>query len=98
MPIIDISWPEIANLLRNRPEPLEIHLAEMGSGKPFWEADFSGPPVAFVIGGEAAGASIDARQVATHFVHIPMPGSSESLNAAVAAAVLIFEVVRQRQK
>jgi len=95
--IIDISWLEIANLLRNRPEPLEIHLAEMGSGKPFWEANFRSP-VALVIGGEAAGASIEAHQAANHFVHIPMPGSSESLNAAVAAAVLIFEVVRQRQK
>jgi len=97
LPIIDLSWPEIANFLRNRPEPLEIQLAEMSSGKPLWEVDFRSP-LALVIGGEADGASIDARQVTSSFVHIPMLGSSESLNAAVAAAVLIFEVVRQRQK
>jgi tRNA G18 (ribose-2'-O)-methylase SpoU len=29
-------------------------------------------------------------------VHIPMPGGSESLNAAIAAGVLMFEVLRQR--
>jgi TrmH family RNA methyltransferase len=30
------------------------------------------------------------------YLHIPMPGESESLNAAVAASVLVFEAVRQR--
>jgi tRNA G18 (ribose-2'-O)-methylase SpoU len=34
--------------------------------------------------------------MATQCVYIPMPGGSESLNAAVAAGVLLFEVARQR--
>jgi TrmH family RNA methyltransferase len=49
-----------------------------------------------LIGGEAEGPGPQARQLADGMVHIPMPGASESLNAAAAAAVLLFEVVRQR--
>jgi tRNA G18 (ribose-2'-O)-methylase SpoU len=49
-----------------------------------------------IVGGEAKGASPAARQLATEQVFIPMPGGSESLNAAVAGAVLMFEVLRQR--
>ncbi len=50
-----------------------------------------------IIGGEAEGASSLAYDLATERVHIPMPGGMESLNAAIAAALLLFEVVRQRQ-
>ena len=34
--------------------------------------------------------------LATNHIHIPMPGKTESLNAAIAGAILMFEVVRQR--
>jgi TrmH family RNA methyltransferase len=49
-----------------------------------------------VIGGEAEGVSDEARKLADGLVTIPMPGRSESLNAAVAAGILLFDVVRQR--
>ena len=57
---------------------------------------FSASPLALIIGGEAAGAGREARELATTPIHINMPGEAESLNAAAAAAVLMFEVVRQR--
>ena len=52
-------------------------------------------PVAFVIGNEGAGLSDALLAAAGQRVHIPMPGNVESLNAAAAAAVCLFERVRQ---
>ena len=52
--------------------------------------------VAIAIGNEGAGVSPVLDGVATRRVTIPMPGGMESLNAAAAAAVCLFECVRQR--
>ena len=60
-----------------------------------YDLDLSGP-VAFVFGNEGAGLSPALLDTATHQVKIPMPGKVESLNVAAAAAVCLFECVRQR--
>jgi TrmH family RNA methyltransferase len=52
--------------------------------------------VALIIGGEAAGAGAVARRRAQP-VAIPMARATESLNAAVAGAVILFEAARQRR-
>ncbi len=52
-------------------------------------------PVAFAVGNEGVGLSTELAQMATQSVKIPMPGAVESLNAAAAAAVCLFERVRQ---
>ena len=52
--------------------------------------------LALVVGGEAEGATQESRQAADGLVQIPMPGGCESLNAAIAASILLFEIVRQR--
>lgn len=51
---------------------------------------------AIVVGSEAEGISDQTAGEADALVKIPMPGRAESLNASVAAAVMIFESVRQR--
>jgi len=61
-----------------------------------FDADLSGN-VAFVIGSEADGIGEDAVLGADMLVRIPMTGRAESLNAAVAAGIMIFEAVRQRK-
>ncbi len=76
---------------------LTVYLAETRAGVPYTQADFRTPCV-LVVGGEAAGAGQAGRALAGGSVHIPMPGPAESLNAAVAAAILMFEVVRQREE
>ena len=53
-------------------------------------------PSAVIIGNEAHGASAEARNAATHLLSIPMPGGAESLNASVAASLIIFEALRHR--
>lgn len=54
-------------------------------------------PLAFVFGNEGAGLSDAVLQVSGEQATIPMPGGTESLNAAAAAAVCFFERVRQTQ-
>lgn len=51
---------------------------------------------AFMLGNEARGLSDKAAGMCDELVKIPMPGNAESLNASVAAAILIYETVRQR--
>lgn len=52
---------------------------------------------AFLIGNEGNGLRQEVANMADTWVRIPMEGQAESLNAAVAAAVLMFEVSRQRR-
>ena len=52
---------------------------------------------AFLIGNEGAGLSADLLNLATQKISIPMSGKIESLNAAAATAICLFEAVRQRQ-
>jgi TrmH family RNA methyltransferase len=73
-----------------------MYLADM-YGTSCWEVDLR-DPLAMIIGGEAEGASEEARKLATRTISIPMSGEMESLNAGVAGSVLMFEVVRQRTK
>ena len=60
-----------------------------------WEVDLTGP-VAIVVGSEHAGVS--ARWRAYQSVRIPMTGRVDSLNASVAAALLMYEGLRQRSQ
>ncbi len=52
----------------------------------------------FLIGNEANGLTSETAALADTFVKIPMKGNVESLNAAVAASVLMFETARQRRE
>ena len=51
---------------------------------------------AVIIGNEANGLSDEISSEADHLVKIPMPGKAESMNAGIAAGILIYEAVRQR--
>jgi RNA methyltransferase, TrmH family len=53
-------------------------------------------PAALLIGNEGSGLSQELLDRADHLVSIPTPGPVESLNAAVAASVLLYEAARQR--
>lgn len=63
--------------------------------KPYTQIDFKGK-VAFVVGAEGPGVSRLVREKCDFVAHLPMPGGFESLNAGVAAAVAIYEILRQR--
>lgn len=57
------------------------------------EADFSGKTVC-VIGNEANGVSEEVKEISDKLITIPMQGSAESLNASVAAAITMWEMLR----
>jgi RNA methyltransferase, TrmH family len=92
LPIHALPWEQIRSICES--SGLKILLADM-DGASCWQSDLR-LPLALLIGGEAKGASEQARRLADAKISIPMPGGSESLNAATAGAILLFEVVRQR--
>jgi len=96
LPLLTLDWPEIsAACKQNRPAPAALLIADSDGGSPCWQTDLR-QPVALVIGSEAEGPQPAAFAAADGLLHIPMPGKAESLNAAVAASILLYEVVRQR--
>lgn len=94
LPIHSMSWDEIREVVKLA--DLQVLIADM-DGQSCWEVDLR-QPVALVIGSEAEGASESARKLASQTISVPMAGEMESLNAGVAGSVLMFEVVRQRNR
>jgi 23S rRNA (guanosine2251-2'-O)-methyltransferase len=71
--------------------------AEQAAERVYYEADLRGP-VALVLGGEGEGLRRLTKENCDILVRIPMMGQISCLNAAVAAGILTFEIVRQRAK
>jgi len=63
--------------------------------KEFYKSDLKGP-VALVIGSEGEGMGRLVREKCDFIVRIPMMGNISSLNASVAAAVIMYEILKQR--
>ena len=76
-------------------EKTPVWALALGGERTLFDIDLA-QPAAILVGNEGAGLSEEILQLATARVHIPMPGRVESLNAAAAAAVALFEAVRQR--
>jgi RNA methyltransferase, TrmH family len=93
LPVHAMGWDEIQRISESA--KLKVLLADM-DGASCWQTDLRAP-LALIVGGEAEGASEQARNLAHNKISIPMPGGIESLNAAIAGAILLFEVVRQRE-
>ena len=96
LPIHPADWDTIRTLTQQREPPLKLILADAARGEPCWQSDLT-TPLALVIGGEAEGASPQAYAMADTLIHIPMQGTVESLNASIAASILLYEITRQRQ-
>ncbi|MCL5960860.1 MAG: RNA methyltransferase [Chloroflexi bacterium] len=93
LPILaDLSWEEIREALD---DVTVVRAAEIGAPQAYFQVDWTAPS-ALIIGNEAHGLSPKARSLATDLISIPMVGGAESLNAAVAASVILFEALRQR--
>lgn len=74
---------------------VRMFAADLSGSKPHWEEDFKGS-LGFLIGNEGAGLSPKVSDLADDKVLIPMDGKVESLNAGIAATLLMFEAKRQR--
>ena len=72
-----------------------IVVTDVNGGVPYYEEDLS-RGIALIIGNEGSGVSDTLMETADVRVTLPMKGRIESLNAAVAAAILMYEAVRGR--
>jgi rRNA methylase, putative, group 3 len=66
------------------------------AGSTAYYTEMYGGKTAIIIGNEANGIDAQVLEKADRLIKIPMPGNAESLNAAVACGILLFEVARQR--
>lgn len=63
----------------------------------YYDEDLTGKS-AIIVGNEANGISDETAAMSDRLVRIPMPGQAESLNASVAASIMIYEIVRQSRR
>ncbi|ERI90799.1 RNA methyltransferase, TrmH family [Clostridiales bacterium oral taxon 876 str. F0540] len=73
----------------------KLIVSSLEDSKCFYETDLTGNFI-IAVGNEGNGISEEVYSKADLKVKIPMPGNAESLNAAAAASIMIFEAVRQR--
>lgn len=93
LPLFTYPWERIAPAVAT----CEVWLADVAGAVPYTAVDWT-PPVAIIVGGEASGATPKARALAKGSIYIPMNPRVESLNTAIATAIILFEVVRQRRR
>ena len=76
---------------------IQVYAAHLAGKNAYDEEDYLGG-TAYLIGNEGNGLRQEVAECADTWIRIPMEGAAESLNAAVAASVLMFEASRQRRK
>ena len=92
------SHREVASWLAARRAqgwPVVLAGADEHGGQAVFDADFTGPTL-LVVGNEGTGLSGGWRELCDRLVSIPMTGAASSLNAASAAAAVLYEAARQR--
>jgi len=92
LPVHNQTWPEIAATVRG----MQVWVATVEAEKVYTAVNWQ-KPSALIIGSEAAGAGAEARRIANNSITIPMHAVTESLNAAMAACIILFEAARQRR-
>ena len=95
LPLIAAEPDEAVAKLRNA--GVELFTTSAGDGLASDRARLA-HPVAFLIGNEGNGVPEEIAALADGAIRIPCPGPVESLNAAVAASVLLYEASRQRAR
>ena len=76
-------------------KPIKLTLSAFGPFAGLTEVDFAAP-CACIIGNEANGVAAEIQALADERITIRMQGNAESLNAGVAAAITMWEMVRDR--
>lgn len=94
-PLISVKLAEAITLLKQN--AYRVVASSSHKGKPLDQADFTGPSV-LLIGNEGAGVPAEILAEADELVTIPHSSRVESLNAGMAASIMLYEVARQRSK
>ncbi len=93
IPIKTIHWPEFEE---HYSAGWQIWQAKASGSTLYHQADWRSQKILLIVGNEAHGLSEKAAHWAAHTISIPMAQGVESLNSSVAAAILMFEIQRQR--
>ncbi len=80
-------------LLSMKKEGMSVISSQL-DGEPFYSASGLNDRFCLVIGSEGNGVSAPVRELATHRLMLPMRGRAESLNAAVAAGIMMYELMK----
>lgn len=95
VPVVYERSARVFDALAERRIPVLAAVA--GDAVPSTRMNLSGP-AAILIGNEGSGLSVELLERAHSRIAVPMPGPVESLNAAVAASILLYEAARQRSR
>lgn len=93
--IVDVELKEILKKLKEN--NVNIYAAHLNTNNSYYDMNYK-ESTCFLIGNEGNGLSKDIANQATDYIKIPILGQAESLNASVAAGVLMYEAIRQRLK
>jgi len=85
--------PQIIQLLQQL--GIFVFATSVTSSRTIFQANFTNPS-AFIIGSEDKGVRKNIKMLCNELITIPQLGKLNSLNASVSAAILIYEVIRQR--
>ncbi len=90
----DVELEDFIKAVIDEAEERRLVMAQPDSGQLYFEADFSRNDI-FVVGNESRGLPGELKSLNHIPVSIPLPGGLESLNAAVAGSIIIFDWLRQ---
>ena len=82
-------------ILALKKQKVRLYAAHLKGSVEAFTQDYTGP-TAFMIGNESRGLTENTARLADQAIRIPMHGQVESLNAAVASSILLYEACRQR--
>ena len=92
---LGFSFPaSLADALRDLKNSGYSVLSSQLDGTPFFDRENVSSSLVLVIGNEGNGVSASVKALATHRLSLPMRGGAESLNAAVAAGIMMYDLTR----
>ncbi|MFL6312912.1 MAG: TrmH family RNA methyltransferase [Terriglobales bacterium] len=94
-PLLRVKLGESITALKQ--QGVKVLATSSHKGKPLHEADFTGAAM-IVVGNEGAGVPQEILSMADELVTIPHAARVESLNAGIAASILLYEAARQRKQ
>lgn len=86
-----------AEAARLKSRGYRLYAAHLDGKVGYTDVDYQSAPCAFLIGNEGNGLTEEAASLADVRIRIPMEGQVESLNASIAASLLMYEALRQRR-
>lgn len=93
IPVIEDKDLSLIQKLRN--DGFKLVTSSLDTDKNFYDIDLK-DKVIISIGNEGNGISAEVYDISDFRIKIPMPGGAESLNVAIAASIMMYEVVRQK--